>query len=403
MTSNYTFGIEEEFFVVDAMTLNSTVSMPATLLGRCQARLGDRVGLELLQSQLEVRTAPHTEAAAALAELQTLRAGAGAAAAEHGLGLLAAGTHPFADWQVQRHSERSRYRTVMNELRMLGHRNLLCGLHVHVEVPDPESRVPIMTRMLPFLPLFLALSTSSPFWTGRTTGMLGYRLAAYDELPRTGMPPAFADQAEYDRFVAQMTGAGLIPDASYLWWAIRPSTKYPTLELRIADSCTNAADAVAIAVLYRLLVRRLDRRLDFAPPVDAVARSLAEECRWRVQRDGLDARVVDPCSGRATTAREAIERLVKALAPDARALGHAADLARIRTILDFGTSAHRQLEIYDTARESGMSRLEALRSVATWLKRTTTESADDGLAADFATTGAQFSGHGMLSMSGTIN
>ncbi|MDR3493777.1 MAG: carboxylate-amine ligase [Ancalomicrobiaceae bacterium] len=403
MTSNYTFGIEEEFFVVDATTLNSTVSMPATLLGRCQDRLGDRVALELLQSQLEIRTSPHTEAGAALDELEFLRAGASAAATEHGLAIIAAGTHPFADWQVQRHSERSRYRTVMNELRMLGHRNLLCGLHVHVGLPDPDRRVPIMTRMLPFLPLLLALSTSSPFWTGRATGMLGYRMAAYDELPRTGMPPILADQADYDRYVAQMTGAGLIPDASYLWWAIRPSAKYPTLELRVTDSCTSATDALAIAVLYRLLVHRLDRQLDFAPPVDAIGRSVAEECRWRVQRDGLDARVVDPCNGRATTAREAIERLVKALAPDARVLGHGADLARIRAILDFGTSAHRQLEIYDTARESGMSRLEALRSVATWLKRTTTETEVDALTADFTAVGGPFAGHRLPPMSGTIN
>lgn len=376
MGSDYTFGIEEEFFVVDAATLNSAKTLPAQFLTRCRDRLGDRVSLELLQSQIETQTAPHRSAAAALAELRELRAGVARVAAEFDVAIVASGTHPFAAWQGQKHTERARYRMVMNDLQMLGHRNLLCGLHVHVGLPDPSRRVEIMTRALPYLPLFLALSTSSPFWCGRSTGLLSYRPAAYDELPRTGLPPAFRHQEDYDRFLDQLTRAGIIPDASYIWWSIRPSMAHPTLELRIADACSTADDAVAIAALYRALIHRLDRDPSYGPPVDAVMRAVTEENRWRIQRAGLDARIVDFNGRSSTVARVAIKRLVSELATDARMLGGADDLEGIASILDFGTSAHRQLEVFANAREADHSREDALQRVASWLVRATLEGTD---------------------------
>ena len=129
-------------------------------------------------------------------------------------------------------SPKDRYAKVMDDLQMIGQRNMLCGMHVHVEFPDPSRRIDVMTRMLPYLPLFIALSASSPFWQGRATGLKGYRLAAYDELPRTGLPELFRTTAEYDAYVDAMVSSGAMADASHLWWAIRPSLKYPTLELR---------------------------------------------------------------------------------------------------------------------------------------------------------------------------
>ncbi|MEJ1157092.1 carboxylate-amine ligase [Prosthecomicrobium sp. N25] len=373
MATDYTFGIEEEFFVVDARTLNSARSLPPQFLTRCRDLLGDRVSLELLQSQIETQTQPHGDAREALAELRVLRAGVAGVAEDFGTTLIAAGTHPFADWQAQRHTERARYRMVMNDLQMLGYRNLLCGLHVHVGVPDPGRRVELMTRAMPFLPLFLALSTSSPFWRGRSTGLLSYRPAAYDELPRTGLPPVFRHEADYGAFVAQLVGAGIIPDASYVWWSIRPSLAHPTLELRIADACTRPEDAVAVAMLFRALVHRLDRDPGYGVAVDAVVRAVTEENRWRVQRAGLDARIVDVQRGGAVTVRTALRRLVKELAPDARATGRASDLDGVKAILDFGTSADRQLEIFGTARDGDRTRQDALYRVASWLARETVE------------------------------
>lgn len=373
----YTFGLEEEFFVVSTATGELARALPAQFLARCRDRLGARVGLELLQSQIETQTEPHTDPAAALAELKELRAGLVAASAEFDLAVLAAGTHPVASWRQQRFTERARYRMVMSDLGMLGYRNLLCGLHVHVGVPDPSKRVTLMTRSLPFLPYFLALSTSSPFWGGRSTGLMAYRPAAYDELPRTGLPPVFAGQSEYDAYVAALTGAGIIPDASYVWWAVRPSLAHPTLELRIADACTRVEDGVAIAGLFRALVRRLDVDPGFGPEVTAVTRALAEENRWRVQRDGLAARIVDPFAGGAIMARDAIAQLAEMLAEDAAALGDDDMAERVATVLDFGTSAQRQLDVFANAREVDRSREEALARVVRWLIRETAGEAAD--------------------------
>ncbi len=154
--------------------------------------------------------------------------------------ILAAGTHPTAVWGSQRQTPGKRYDNLTEDLQMLAQRNMLCGLHVHVDVPDPDDRVGLMTRMLPYLPLFVALATSSPFWQSRLTGLKGYRLAAYDELPRTGVPELFRSKEEFDAYVSALMRAGVIEDSSYVWWAIRPSLRHPTLELRAPDCCTLA-------------------------------------------------------------------------------------------------------------------------------------------------------------------
>jgi carboxylate-amine ligase len=375
MAADYTFGIEEEFFVVDRKTLNSARTLPQSFLSRCRERLGDRVSLEMLQSQIETQTVPHTSTAEATEELRALRTGVAQVAQGFDHTLIAAGTHPFAEWQAQRHTERARYRMVMNDLQMLGYRNLLCGMHVHVALPDPSRRVALMTRALPFVPLFLALSTSSPFWRGRSTGLLSYRPAAYGELPRTGLPPVLRDEEEYNSFLDALVGANIIPDASYIWWSIRPSLNFPTLELRIADSVTQVEDAVAIAALFRALVHRLDRDPGFGRPVDAVTRAVAEENRWRVQRSGLNARIVDPRHGRPVVARAAIVQLLRDLAPDFRRLGGAADTDRVASILHFGTSAQRQVEVFENARQADLTREESLFRVASWLAHATVDGA----------------------------
>src|SRR5438270_712605 len=210
MSDEYKFGIEEEYFLVDAETKSVAREMP--------------------QSQLEVASAPHTNVADARTELRFLRQTVANIAADHGLAILAVGTHPTATWRTSVQTPAERYDHVMEDLQMIGQRNMLCGLHVHVELPDPDDRVDIMMRMLPYLPLFIALATSSPVSRARPTGLKGYRLAAYDELPRTGVPELFRTPAEYDSYIAALVKAGVMEDSSYVWWAIRPSLKHPTLE-----------------------------------------------------------------------------------------------------------------------------------------------------------------------------
>jgi carboxylate-amine ligase len=224
----FQFGIEEEYFLSDALTLEAPSQTPDSLFQAANFGTTGHVGREFLQAQIEVATEPHQDAEAARRELLRLRQSAAAAAAEHGLAIMACGTHPSAAWRDAVQSPKDRYSEVMDLLQMIGQRNMLCGMHVHVEFPDPARRVDVMRRMLPYVPLFIALSTSSPFWQGRVTGLKGYRLAAYDELPRTGLPELFQGNAEYDAYVAAMVSSGAMPDASHLWWAIRVSQKYPT-------------------------------------------------------------------------------------------------------------------------------------------------------------------------------
>ena len=371
MASTYTIGIEEEYFLVDAETKTVTAAMPEPFLVAAKAALGKQVMPEFLQSQIEVVTQPHVDMAAAAAELKRLRQTLGAIAAEHGLAILAAGTHPTANWRSAQQTQKERYDTVMHDLQMIGRRDMLCGMHVHVELPNPDDRIDVMYRMLPYLPLFLALSTSSPFWQSHRTGLKGYRLAAYDELPRTGVPELLRTREEFDAYVGALVRAGVIEDSSYIWWAIRPSLGHPTLELRAPDCCTLADDAIAIAALYRSLARRLVRspwrNWDMTP----VMRALVVENKWRAQRYGVHGTFVNIGGDGAISVADLIEQVIEDVASDAAELGCGAELRRCRTIVASGTSADAQLAVFDAQRQQSASRERALDAVTDWLAAAT--------------------------------
>ncbi|MBN8478935.1 MAG: carboxylate-amine ligase, partial [Burkholderiales bacterium] len=285
----WTFGLEEEFFLVDPRTRALCADVPASLLHACRRRVGDAVTPELLRSQIEIVSPVFHDHDQAAVEMAALRRGVAEVAGEKDLRVVAAGTHPIANWAGQVETRKSRYRRLVRDFQIVGRRNVLCGLHVHVAVPEGVDRVALMNRVMPWLPAFLALSTSSPFWNREPTGLYSYRQAAYDEWPRTGIPDPFADEGEYAEFVRRLVAGGAAADASMLWWAIRPALRYPTLELRICDACTRLDDALAIAALYRCLVRALVRT---PAPVAARApfeRRLIDENRWRAKRFGLDA------------------------------------------------------------------------------------------------------------------
>jgi glutamate---cysteine ligase / carboxylate-amine ligase len=363
----FQFGIEEEYFLSDAHTLQAPKETPDALFARADFGVAGSVGREFLQAQIEVATEPHNSAGDAKFELLRLRQNAAAAAAEHGLAILACGTHPMASWRESVRSPKERYADVMDVLQMIGQRNMLCGMHVHVEFPDPARRVDVMTRMLPYLPLFIALSTSSPFWQGRATGLKGYRLAAYDELPRTGLPELFRGNGDYDEYVAAMMRSGAIKDASHLWWAIRPSLKYPTLELRAPDCCTRLDDAVALAALYRVLARHLYVDTEHNAGLDVVDRSIAVENKWRAQRYGVIGTFASR-SG-AIAVGEMLDRVMDLVAADAAALGCAREVEHCRQIAAGGTSAEAQVKIFTENEHEGAD--IALHKVARWIRDTT--------------------------------
>src|SRR6516225_296646 len=368
MTAAFPFGLEEEYFVVDARSKLLASNVPLAFFEDAKRATKGRISQEFLQPQVEVQSSPHVSMRDACRELRQLRRIVSTVAAQHGYCILAAGTHPSALWPGAQPTPKKRYDIVMHDLQMIGRRDLLCGMHVHVQLPEGSDRVDVMYRMLPYLPLFLALSTSSPFWQRRRTGLKGYRLAAYDELPRSGVPELFRTREEFDAYVSALMSAGIIQDSSFIWWAIRPSLVNPTLELRAPDSCTLVDDSVAIAALYRTLTRHLCANRWRNADLDAVARAIIVENKWQAQRYGVHATFA--AEDGAVTVAEMLERVICDTAADAAALGCTAEIDRCRAIVGAGTSADAQLAVFEAHKQNG-SHSAALRAVTDWIAAAT--------------------------------
>lgn len=362
-----TYGIEEEYFLVDPETRGLVATVPTLFMAACRYRFGDNVQHEMQLPQVEVATPVLHDSAMARRELSELRAGVNAVASSMDMSLMAAGTHPMAAWGDQSHTSEARYDQLIDDYQMVGRRNLLSALHVHVSVPGHIDRVMLMNRLMPWLPIFLALSTSSPFWNRQDTGLLSYRQAAYDEWPRSGVPDAFDDEHQYASFIDLLAACGALRDGSFLWWAIRPSARFPTLELRIADSCTHLDDALAIAALFRCLVRAHIRRPSLGLDRTPMTRRVVDENRWRAKRYGTQASFIHEQSRSLVGFDQALGSMLKLIAPDAEALRCENELAHASTISSRGTSAHAQLKLHRQMREKGLSSDAALSGVVDWL------------------------------------
>jgi carboxylate-amine ligase len=368
----FTFGIEEEFFVVHERTLLVEPQAHERFIARANELAGGGIFPELLQCQIEAATPVCHSFQEARGHLRRLRSGLASAGNEFGLSVLASGTHPTAEWPEQQQTQKERYDQVVDELQLLAFRNLVCGLHVHVGLDDDETRIDVMRRSIPFLPILLALSCSSPFWRGMDSGFHSYRLTSYEELPRTGLPPLLSSWSEYEAYTEVLKRAGIIANPSYIWWAIRPSHKFPTLELRIADACTRLDDSLTIAALFQALVRLLVMDRTINAGLTSAERALAKENKWRAQRYGLAADLVDPLGDRASVpAPDAARRLVDLLRPHASTLGTADELDGVERIIAGGTSADRQMSIYREALDRGLSRPNALAHVKAWIQEET--------------------------------
>jgi carboxylate-amine ligase len=374
----FTLGIEEEYFLVDRATRDVVDDPPPAMLADCEAVLAGQVSPEFLRSQIEIGTRICTSLAEARTELRRLRGTVVEVAARHGMAPVAAATHPFARWDAQKTTERRRYADLRDDLQGVVRRLAICGLHVHIGVPDDELRIDLLNQASYFLPHLLALSTSSPFWRGDNTGLKSYRLAVFDELPRTGMPERFDSWGEYRRHVAVLTGARLIEDATKLWWDLRPSERFPTLEMRITDSCTSLEDALSIAALFRCLLRMLWRLKRENQRWRIYARMLLDENRWRAQRYGTDQGLVDFGRGAIVPYADLLEEILSLIAPDARHFGCEAEVTHAREIVARGTSADRQLAVFEKAAAAGASRAQALSAVVDWLIGETARGLSDG-------------------------
>jgi glutamate---cysteine ligase / carboxylate-amine ligase len=249
------------------------------------------------------------------------------------------------------------------DLAGIGQRMSISGMHVHVGIDDPDMRIDLMNQVRYFLPHMLVLSTSSPFWKGHDTGLKSYRLAIVDESPRTGLPGRFTSWDEYEQTVNVLVKAGVIEDASKIWWDLRPSARFPTLEVRISDVPTRVEDTLAIAALYVCIARMLYRLRRANLSWRTYPVFLLEENRWRAQRYGVKGELFDFGKGTLVPFAELIAELTALVAEDAAALGCETELAHCRTIAASGTSADRQVATFDRAIASGRTREDALNTV----------------------------------------
>ena len=359
----FTVGLEEEYLLVDAHTRDLIHDAPPEMLAQCEALLEGQVTPEFLQCQIEVGTRVCATIGEARADLERLRATVASVARDHGLRLLAASTHPFAVWGQQKRTHKERYEAIERDLQEVVRRLVICGMHVHVGIDDDELRIDLMNQVGYVLPHLLALATSSPFWQGHDTGLKSYRISVWDEMPRTGLPEHFQSHGEFQRYLGMLIDAGIVEDGTKLWWDIRPSVRFPTLEMRICDVCTRLEDAVCIAALYLCWLRMLYRLRVKNQRWRSYPRLLVAENRWRAQRYGIDKGLIDFGRGAVVDYPELLEEMLELCAEDAEALQCTGDVEHARRILARGTSAHRQVRTYGDALAGGASEREALEAV----------------------------------------
>ncbi|MFW3172498.1 carboxylate-amine ligase [Geodermatophilus sp. CPCC 206100] len=337
-----TVGVEEEFHLVDPVTFALTPA-PEVAAAALAGTAGAHVLAEITTTQLETATAVCTTLAELRAQLVTTRTEAAAAAARAGLVLLAASTHPFGSWRDQPMTPDARYDDMVTRWAALARQQDICGCHVHVGVPDLATAVAVMDRARPYLPVLLAMTGSSPFHDGVDTGYESWRTQWWGRWPNAGPPEHLGSVQRYRELVAALVRGGAIGDARHLYWDLRPSARYPTVEFRLADVCTDLDAAVLHAALARSLVRILAGRTAVGEPVPDPRPELLRAARWRAAKDGLDGELFDPVRGEPVPARAAVDALLAELADDLRAAGEEDEVAALVSRLwTRGTSAARQ-------------------------------------------------------------
>ena len=358
----FTIGIEEEYLLVDRDSKELGVA-PEGFLEDCRADLQDQVSPEYKKCQVEIGTLVCPTIGAARDDLRRLRSTISHHAERYGLAPIAASCHPFSDWKQQQHTDKERYRGLERDLAGVARRLLICGCHVHVGIDDNALRTDLLRQMPYFLPHLLALSTSSPFWQGEDTGLASYRISVFDNLPRTGLPPDYQSWAELQRSVGVLVDLGIIEDSSKIWWDIRPSHRYPTLETRIMDVSPRAEDALTLAAVTQCLLRMLWRLRIRNQRWRIYDRFLVGENRWRAQRYGVTEGLIDFGANKIVPFPQLMAELIEMIAEDAEALGCRAEVERVLTIATDGTSAQRQSAFAAEANATGADQDQAMTAV----------------------------------------
>ncbi|HET9106382.1 MAG TPA: carboxylate-amine ligase [Steroidobacteraceae bacterium] len=367
----FSVGIEEEYLLVNLDSRDVDENPPVPLLEECTRRSGGQVTPRFLRCQLEASTSPCASVAEARADLARLRAVICEVAGRFGRAPIAASTHPFAKATRQITTEREQYFALANEMQGAARRLMVCGMHVHVGIDDDDLRVDLMNQLSYFVPHLLALSCSSPFWEGERTGLMSFRMTLFNSLPRTGLPERFTSFAELKRHLDMLIRNGVIEDAGKMWWDVRPNPHHRAIEVRVMDSCTSIDDAACLAALIVSLARRLYRLKLENRTWRIHPNMLIAENRWRAMRYGVEGELLDLAHGQLVAFPQLVRELIELVRDDADALGCRRELEHLDTILLHGTSAHRQIRMYEEARAAGASGREAMQAVVDFLVRET--------------------------------
>ncbi|GAC1359300.1 MAG: carboxylate-amine ligase [Ktedonobacteraceae bacterium] len=347
MTPRFTLGVEEEFQMVDKGTgqLSSHVH---PVLEKGAALFGDYVKPEMLQSMVEIITGVCSDIAALRLDLQGKRNMMLQLLAQDGLTLVSAGTHPGAHWRDQQRTDHIRYEEIEEEFQDVARSILICGLHVHVGIDRHDLAIPLLNQLRTWLPHLLALSSNSPFWIGRYTGIKSYRAIVWKRFPRSGIPSEFASTATFDDYVAHLIQTGCIDNAKKIWWDVRPHPFFDTVEFRICDMPATFEDTIAIAALCQALVAKLTWLNEHNLRTPTLPSHYIEENKWRATRYGLDAEIVDFVQDRRLSMRDSLYELLDFVHDVVDDLGTQREMQYIRTLLDdpHGTGADRQIAIY---------------------------------------------------------
>lgn len=373
MNPHLNFGIEEEYFITDLDTRRMSAQPPGAAIAACEAALAPCFAYEMFQGQIEVASPVFTCLADAAAYLEHARRTLRQTLAPYGLGLLSVGSHPLADWRQQQATQHPHFLQLFEDLQCVAQQSVLCGLHVHVEVPGQLDRIQVMNEVLPWLPMLLALSSSSPFWDGADSGFMSYRQTTCDQWPRMGVPEFLENQAAYDAYLAMLIRTGTVRQASDIWWGLRPALKYPTLELRMTDACPRLEDALCLASFFRLVVAHAMEQPRPGASYSQTSQWILKENRWRAKRHGVHASFIIEGYDRPFSMEQWLVMAEHILGGAARALGVEAVFSHVRQMLREGTSAQRQRAVYQRALRKGDDANAALSQVVDQLLMETSQ------------------------------
>ena len=344
--ADLTLGVEEEYQIIDGETRELT-SYVGDVLEQGAVIFRDQVKPELLQSQVEIGSHVCRNIREARQEVTRLRRMVSEIAERNGCRIVSAATHPFSRWQDQIITEKDRYKALYSSMKVIAQRLLIFGMHVHVGIPDRQLRIDVMNQLSYFIPHVLSLSTSSPFWLGQYTGLKSYRSVIVEDLPRTGIPEYFNTAAEYDQFLEILIKTKCIDEPTKIWWDIRPHPKFPTLEIRVCDAMPRVNHVIAVVALLQAMVAKLIQLRLNNQTWRQYRRALVEENKWRAIKDGLDGHLLDLGKTEQVPTRFLVEEMLEFVDDVVDPLESREEIERVRDILKEGTSADRQIQIFE--------------------------------------------------------